>query len=87
MAGQYAQPPGQHLGDGIDLLAQLTVGPHHPAGIADRGTVGAQSPDGGVQQLGAAVEPVGIAQIGQLRPLLAGRQPVARKGVGVGRGP
>ncbi len=87
VARQHPQRSGERMGDRIDLRPQLPVRPDRPVRVTDRGPVGSEPRDGAVQQLRSAVQPVGIAQIGEVRPLVGGRQPVAREGVGVGRGP
>ncbi len=75
---------GQHVRDPVDALAEPAVGPGVPGHGAEGGAVVGRAGE----QLGGAVQPGRVAQPGQLeeelRPLLGGRQVVAREGVDMG---
>jgi hypothetical protein len=74
------------VGELVGAGEQLAVGPGLVVG-AQAGTVGAVLGDDLVEQGARAVQPLGIAQLGEvdqeLRPLLGGRQVVAAEGVHV----
>lgn len=87
VAGDHAEVAGEDVREPVHAGVQLPVRPHRAVRAAEGGPVGAQPGDGGVEQLHAAVEPVGVGQGGEFeeepRPGVRGRQVVAREGVSV----
>ncbi len=90
VAGYDAEVGGEDVGEAVHAVAQPAVRPHLAGAVAEGRAVGATVPepgDGGVEQLGTAVQPVRIGQFGQieeeLRPGVRGWQVVAGEGVGV----
>lgn len=87
VAGNDAQIVRQHLGDPVHPVPQIPVAPDSAVGGPEGGAAGAEAGGGAVEQLVAAVQPVRVGQFGkvedQLRPVLGGREVVAREGVRV----
>ncbi len=92
VAGDHAEVGGERVGQAVHALAQTAVRPHLARGAAEGRAVGARGTepgDGGVEQLGPAVQAVRVGQFGQieeeLRPGVRGWQMVTGEGVGVSR--
>ncbi len=82
VARHHSHPPGQHMGDAVHPLRNLRVAP----GLARRahaGTVAQSTRQPAIQQLGDAIQMLGIVEPiqQQVRPLVPGRQVVAGEAV------
>ena len=86
VARHHAEILDQDVRHPVGGLQQLAVAPPRGGG-AQALPLRAVALDGAVQQLGGAVEPLRVADVGdvkaKLRPLLRGRQVVAAEGVGM----
>lgn len=78
------------MGDAVDPVLELPVGPDAALAVVEGGPVGAESFRRTVEEFRAAVEPVGVRQFREVeeetRPPVRRRQPVAGERVEVGRG-
>ena len=72
VAGDDAQVGGQDMGDPVDPVPQLPVASRpRRRRLRKAGRSRAEAVDGAVEQLGPAVQPVGVAQLGQVEDQLA----------------
>lgn len=87
VAGDHAEGGREGVGDPVDSGTEFAVRPHLPGGRAEDGPAGIAA----VEQLGGGVEPVRIAQLGevegQLGPLVRRWETVTGEGVDVGGDP